>query len=193
MEVASKVIKREEFDPNFINEVEAATDIDVYACYQCGVCSGGCPINFMMDYTPRQIMRMVQMGMRETVLSSTTIWLCSSCNTCFTRCPREIELPEVMASLKSIAIKEGIDAKIKEGPILYKTMVENMEKYGRIHETELYMTFARKTGLKKLLKQLPLGITLFRKGKMKLSPEKIESLDQLKAIIKGIEQVEEEG
>jgi heterodisulfide reductase subunit C len=192
MEVATKVIKRKEFDPSFINDVEAATGIELYACYQCGVCSGGCPSSFMMDYTPRQIMRMVQMGMREKVLSSTTIWLCSSCNTCFTRCPREIDLPEVMASLKSIAIKEGIEAKIMEGPVLYKSMVENMEKYGRIHEAELYMTFARKTGAAKLLKQLPLAITLLRKGKLKLSPEKIKSLDQLKAMIRSIEQLEKE-
>jgi heterodisulfide reductase subunit C len=193
MEITSKVINMEEIDPSFINEVETATGIDVYACYQCGVCSGGCPSSFMMDYTPRQIMRMVQAGMREKVLSSTTIWLCSSCNTCFTRCPREIDLPEVMATLKSMAIKEDVDAKIKEGPVLYKSMVENMKKHGRIHEAELYMTFARKTGVKKLLKQLPMAITLLRKGKLKLLPEKIESLDQLKAMIRGVEQLEKEG
>jgi heterodisulfide reductase subunit C len=116
MEIATRVIRRDELDPSFTREVEAAAGTDIWACYQCSVCSGGCPISFMMDYTPRQIMRMVQLGMRETVLSSATIWLCSSCNTCFTRCPRQIELPEVMATLKSIAIKSGIEAKIREGP-----------------------------------------------------------------------------
>jgi heterodisulfide reductase subunit C len=194
MEVATKVIKRDELDQSFANEVKATTgiDVDLYACYQCGVCSGGCPVNFMMDYTPRQIMRMVQMGMREKVLSSTTIWLCSSCNTCITRCPREIDLPEVMGSLKSIAVKEGIDSKIKEGPVLYKSMVESMKKYGRIHEVGLYTTFARKTGVTKILKQMPFALTLLRKGKLKLFPERIKSLDQLKAIIREIEQLEKE-
>ncbi len=192
MEIATRVIKREELDPSFINEVEEATGIEVYACYQCGVCSGGCPVSFMMDYTPRQIMRMVQMGMREKVLSSTTIWLCSSCNTCFTRCPREIDLPEAMGALKSMAIKEGIDAKIKEGRVLYKSMVESMKKYGRVYVVGLYMTFARKTGVTKMLKQLPFAITLLRKGKLKLLPERIKSLDQLKAMIRSIEKLEKE-
>jgi heterodisulfide reductase subunit C len=192
MATASKVIKREEVDPDFSKIVEKLADTDIYACYQCGVCSGGCPINFMMDYTPRQILRMAQSGIKDKVLSSTTIWLCSSCNTCFTRCPREIELPEVMASLKSLAIKEGIDAKIKEGPALYRSMVENMKRYGRIHETGLYIDFARKTGLSKLTKQMSSGLTLFRKGKIKLRPEKIKSLEQLKAMIKKIEQMEKE-
>lgn len=186
-----EVITREEFDQNFIKGVEEASLVQVYACFQCGVCSGGCPVSFAMDHTPRQIMRMAQLGMREEVLSSATIWLCSSCNTCITRCPREIELPEVMASLKSIAIREGVDAKIREGPSFYKTMVELMEKYGRVHEPELYMKFAQRTGLTKLLKQLPLSINLFRKGKLKLSPEKVESTHQLKTIFKSLEQLKE--
>lgn len=192
MTVESRVIKREEFDPDFSKIVEKLSDADIYACYQCGVCSGGCPVSFMMDYTPRQILRMVQLGMKDKVLSSTTIWLCSSCNTCFTRCPREIELPEVMASLKSIAIKEGIDAKIKEGPALYRSMVENIEKYGRVHEAGLYIDFARKTGLTKLTKQMSSGLALFRRGKLKLRPEKIKSIEQLKAMIKKIGEMEKE-
>lgn len=192
MTVESKVIKREEFDPDFSKIVEKLADTDIYACYQCGVCSGGCPANFVMDYTPRQILRMVQLGMKEKILNSTTIWLCSSCNTCFTRCPREIEIPEVMASLKSIAIKEGIDAKIKEGPALYRSMVENMKKYGRIHESGLYIDFARKTGLTKLTKQMSSGLALFRRGKLKLRPEKIKSIEQLKAMIKKIDEMEKE-
>lgn len=191
MGAVTEVVKIEECDLNFINDVEEAGGRNVYACFQCGTCSGGCPVSFVMDYTPRRIMRMVQLGMREKVLSSATIWLCSSCNTCITRCPREVELPAVMAALKSIAIKEGIDAKIKEGPIFYKTMIENIKKYGRVHETGLFMSFARKTGgLMKVLKELPLGITLLRKGKLKLSPEKIESTDQLKTMFKSIEQLD---
>jgi len=192
METTSRVIRRDECDPSFTREVEAAAGTDIWACYQCSVCSGGCPISFMMDYTPRQIMRMVQLGMRERVLSSATIWLCSSCNTCFTRCPRQIELPEVMATLKSIAIKSGIDAKIREGPAFYESMVESMKKYGRVHETEIFVVFARKTGVTKLLKQLPLGLTLFRKGKLKFKPEKIESVEQLKTMIKAIQDMEKE-
>ncbi len=192
METASKTIRRDELDPSFTREVEAAAGTDVWACYQCSVCSGGCPLSFMMDYTPRQIMRMCQFGMRDKVLSSSTMWLCSSCNTCFTRCPREIEIPEVMASLKSIAIKSGIDAKIKEGPALYKTMVDSMKKYGRIHETGLIIDFARKTGATKLLKMAPLGLNLFRKGKLKFRPEKIESVEQLKTMIKAMQEMEKE-
>jgi len=192
MENPEKTIKREHFDPSFSRFVEEVAGTDIYACYQCGMCSGGCPVSFMMDYTPRQIMRMSQLGMKSDVLASTTIWLCASCNTCFTRCPREIDLPEVMATLKSRAIKEGFPSKIMEGQALYKTMVENMKKYGRVHETEVFVRFASKAGISKLVKQMPLGLTLFRKGKLKLSPEKVKSVEQLKTLIQAVKKVEEE-
>jgi len=189
---AIRTIKREQFDPSFSRFVEEVAGTDIYACYQCGMCSGGCPVSFMMDYTPRQILRMGQLGMKDEVLSSSTIWLCASCNTCFTRCPREIDLPEVMATLKGRAIKEGFPSKIMEGQILYKTMVENMKKYGRVHEAQVFVNFARKAGVNKLIKQLPMGLTLFRKGKLKLSPEKIKSIEQLKALIRSVKQIQEE-
>lgn len=182
-----KPITRGAFDQNFTRSVEEASLAEVYACYQCGVCSGGCPVSFAMDYTPRQIIRMVQLGMMEEVLSSATIWLCSSCNTCFTRCPREIELPEVMASLKSIAISKGIKAKVSGGPALYNTMVELMKKYGRVNETELYMKFAQRTNIMNLFKQMPLAVKLAKKGKLKMLPDKVKSTDQLKKIFKNLE------
>lgn len=191
MAAATRVIKRDECDPVFTQEVEKLAGTDIFACYQCGVCTGGCPVSFMMDHTPRQIIRMTQMGMRDEVLSSSTIWLCSSCNTCFSRCPREVELPEIMASIKSVAIKQKFPGRIIEGPALYKSMVDNMKKYGRIHEAELYVNFARKTGLTKLLKQLPSAFNLLKKRKLKMMPDKIESRDQLKALIEAAKKLEE--
>jgi hypothetical protein len=71
-------------------------------------------------------------------------------------------------------------------------MVESMKKYGRVHEAEIFINFARKTGATKLLKQLPLGLTLFRKGKLKFKPEKIESIEQLKTVIKALQKIEKE-
>lgn len=191
MKATSRLINREQFDSTFSKIVEDAAGTDIYACYQCGMCSGGCPVSFMMDYSPRQIMRMTQLGMKEEVLRSGTIWLCSSCNTCFTRCPRDIDLPEVMATLKSRAIKEEVDAKIPEGAILYRSMVQNMLKYGRVHEAGLFINFARKAGMTKLVSQLPLGLTLFRKGKLKLFPHRIQSKDQLKSLVEAVRRLEE--
>ena len=59
------------------------------------------------SYDPRKIIRMVLLGMKEKVLSSDFIWLCSLCNTCSFICPQNVRFSEVMGVLRAMAIKEG--------------------------------------------------------------------------------------
>ncbi|MFL7807317.1 MAG: 4Fe-4S dicluster domain-containing protein, partial [Anaerolineae bacterium] len=79
-----------ESDIAFLHEVERRSGQNLARCYQCGKCSAGCPIAFEMDYPPHQVIRGVQMGMRDLVLASSTIWLCAACETCSTRCPQDV-------------------------------------------------------------------------------------------------------
>jgi heterodisulfide reductase subunit C len=78
-------------------EVEKIVEA-VSVCYQCGTCSGSCPVAPAggMDYTPRIIMRMIQAGMEDQVLSSQTVWTCAACYSCAVRCPRDIDITDVM-------------------------------------------------------------------------------------------------
>jgi heterodisulfide reductase subunit C len=54
-----------------------------------------------------KIIRMAVLGMRERVLSSDFIWLCSECYTCQERCPQDVKIPEVMTALKNLAVRDG--------------------------------------------------------------------------------------
>ena len=58
-------------------------------CIQCGTCSGSCPVSYYMDNPPRKLFAMIRAGMRDQVLGSDSLWLCTSCYTCTLRCPRE--------------------------------------------------------------------------------------------------------
>jgi heterodisulfide reductase subunit D len=82
-------------------------------CIQCGTCSATCPTAFAMDYSPRQVWRMVQLGLRDEVLKSQTFWLCTTCKACQVRCPRGIDLMDAMISLKKYAF--GQDVNVPEG------------------------------------------------------------------------------
>ncbi|MFC1859972.1 4Fe-4S dicluster domain-containing protein [Chloroflexota bacterium] len=82
---------------------------DVFSCYQCGMCSAGCPIVFAMDLLPNQIVRLVQLGLEEDIAKSKTIWLCASCITCSANCPRGLDLCKVMEALRLISLRENID------------------------------------------------------------------------------------
>ncbi|HPD40168.1 MAG TPA: 4Fe-4S dicluster domain-containing protein, partial [Anaerolineae bacterium] len=79
----------------------------VLQCYQCGTCSGSCPVIEEMQYGPRRILHMIQSGEEERVLSSRDIWFCVSCYSCTNRCPREIPITELMATLRELAVEKG--------------------------------------------------------------------------------------
>lgn len=93
----------------FIKEVENLSGQKILSCYVCGKCSAGCPISFLMDIQPHQIVRLIQLGQEEEVLKSRTIWLCSSCFTCASRCPRGISLTAIMEALRALVLRKGID------------------------------------------------------------------------------------
>jgi len=90
----------------FVRQVEEISGQVLLACNQCGKCSAGCPIVAAMDLLPSQVIRMAQLGMEE-VLESNTIWICASCLTCVTRCPKGVDLPRLMEALRQIALRQG--------------------------------------------------------------------------------------
>jgi ferredoxin len=92
-----------------LSEAENLSGQKILSCYICGKCSAGCPISPMMDIQPHQIIRLIQLGQEEEVLKSGTIWLCSSCFTCASRCPRGINLAAIMEALRALVLRRGID------------------------------------------------------------------------------------
>ena len=99
----------DDLDPQFKYEVtDQPGGENIKNCFACGVCTGGCPVSEIDPaYDPRKIIRMILLGMKERVLSSDFIWLCSLCNTCSFICPQDVRFSEVMAVLRDMAVKEG--------------------------------------------------------------------------------------
>ena len=93
----------------FLGKVEELSGESIYACYQCGKCSAGCPSISEMDIFPSEIIRLVQLGEEKEVLNSKTIWICASCFTCVTRCPKGVDLAKIMESLRQINLRKNVD------------------------------------------------------------------------------------
>lgn len=89
-------------------EALAVAGLSVDACYQCRKCSNGCPLTFAMDLLPDRVIRLALLGQEEEALASNTIWVCSSCETCTTRCPNGIDIAGVMDWLKETAVARGL-------------------------------------------------------------------------------------
>ncbi|MHA1746685.1 MAG: CoB--CoM heterodisulfide reductase subunit C [Promethearchaeota archaeon] len=105
----------EKIQPNIIYSISNAITEEIIkdealkvvrACFQCGTCTGSCPSGRRTAIRTRQIIRRIALGLDE-VLSSDDIWLCSTCYTCYERCPRSIPVTDVIIKLRNLATQRG--------------------------------------------------------------------------------------
>ncbi|MFC1949404.1 4Fe-4S dicluster domain-containing protein [Chloroflexota bacterium] len=148
-------------------------------CYQCFTCSLGCPVATDMDFHPDQIIRMVQMGLKEQVLTSEAIWVCLGCETCVARCPNEINILRVMDTLREIALKEKVVGKEKKIPAFHKSFLYPIKLFGKQYELGLIAYLILKT---MDFGDLGLGIKMILKRKLPFFPSRIKGLKQIKNI-----------
>ncbi len=96
-------------DPHFFREIMMHHGGEkVSLCYQCGVCSGSCPVGKLTNkFKIRNLIHMAHLGMRVELLSSDAIWLCTSCYTCQELCPQGIEVADLILAIRNIAVIEG--------------------------------------------------------------------------------------
>ncbi len=109
---------------------------ELRTCIQCGTCSASCPTAYAMDYTPRQLWKLIQLGLRDEVVNSRTFWLCTTCKACTVRCPRGIDLTETMLMLKRYAVEEELQVPDGIG-ILRETVTTNYNISGDDNATRL--------------------------------------------------------
>ena len=158
-------------------EQEANTSINL--CYQCGKCSAGCPAAFAMDYTPRQIIRLLQLEMMEEALRAGSIWICASCETCSSRCPRGVNIAGIMDALRRAALRRGypVDKKVAA---FNRAFLGGVRSFGRAYEPGLLLNYNFSTG--QLFKDAELGWPMLSRGKLSILPGKIRGREAIKQI-----------
>lgn len=162
-------------DTTLAGLIRRKTGVSVASCYQCGKCAAGCPLAEEMDQPPCRVLRMLQLGTPELdrrALGCYSIWLCLSCQTCFTRCPKEVDLPRVMDVLRSEALARGC-AHPRSRDILafHKSVLGSVRSNGRLHEVGLVRDYKFRTF--HLFQDVGLAPRLFAKGKLHLLPKRI--------------------
>jgi len=114
----ARTIKMGDFDPEFKRVISKVPGIEkIKLCFQCGTCTADCPIaRFSEIYSPRKIMRMTQLGMKDR--------LCAACFTCVDHCPQGVDIAGVVRTLRNMAVKEGII------PDVFRELTTNILKTG---------------------------------------------------------------
>ncbi|NOX43516.1 MAG: 4Fe-4S dicluster domain-containing protein [Gammaproteobacteria bacterium] len=162
----------EKYRNNFLKEVEANVEEGewVKMCMQCGVCSGSCPLGSAWDHPPQELFMMIRAGKREEVLTSDSMWMCTSCYNCVVRCPRGLPITHIMHGLASYALRLGLAPKNQPTRKFAVLFWENLVKTGRVNELKLglnlYFMNGFIEGIKTALGMQKIGLGMWKTKRM---------------------------
>jgi heterodisulfide reductase subunit C len=176
---------------HFLQRMEGETGANIAACYQCERCTNSCPVSAYMDIKPHQVIRYTQLGRREALMTSATIWVCLSCEMCTTYCPNEVRVAELILHLRSLASRSSVQPKEKQLAVFHRTFLEELQRRGRVNEFWLMGALNRKPEVLReklrsgaLKEEIGLGLTLWRKGRLKVIPSRCRAVDEIRKLVR---------
>jgi Fe-S oxidoreductase len=101
-----------------------AERFDLYGCYQCGKCTGGCPVSLKSKLNIRRlVMEEVSGKNADRLIEKQELWDCTTCKTCTLRCPRGMKPMDLVIGMREALIEEG------HVPSSILDALENVYKY----------------------------------------------------------------
>jgi len=175
----------------FLKQVEVIPGGErIKRCIQCGTCTGSCPVSHAMDISPRQLIALFRAGEIETIMKSRSIWICASCYACTTRCPAGIRITDIVYALKRTAMEKSYQTGAHHVQVLAGLFVNNLMKYGRLHEGTLIRRYYTKTGMFRLFGLLPLVKKMYMTKRLAPFPVRIKGHRSLSRIIRKAQEIE---
>ena len=191
----------EKYRNNFLKEVEERVEDGhwVKMCMQCGVCAGSCPLGNAWEHTPQKIFMMIRAGKREEVLSSDSMWMCTSCYNCIVRCPRQLPITHIMHGLAHYANRLGMVPKGQPTQEIAKIFWNNLVKTGRVNELKFSLSMYFKDGfvqgIKNALSMQSIGLGLVKAGRLNpmelFGGHKCKDSDAIKKMIAKAREIED--
>jgi quinone-modifying oxidoreductase subunit QmoC len=191
----------EKYRSNFLKEVEANVEEGewVKMCMQCGVCSGSCPLGKHWEHPPQEIFMMIRAGKREEVLSSDSMWMCTSCYNCISRCPRGLPITHIMHGLAVYSKRLGLTQKKQPTAEFSQIFWDNLMKKGRVNELKLGLSMYFKDGfgqgVKNAMANQKLGQNMMKAKRMNamefFGGHSVKDLSGFHKIVKKAQEIEE--
>ena len=101
------------------SEMNFAEKFELYGCFQCGKCTGGCPVSLKSKLNIRRLMIEGILGKTlDRIAEREELWDCTTCKTCTIRCPRGLKPMDLVIGMRGTLVEEGH---------IPKTIIEAME------------------------------------------------------------------
>lgn len=114
------------------------------SCYQCGLCTAACPWNRVRKFSIRELVHQAQLGVLD--FENDDIWICTGCRACSIRCPRNLEMVDMMRALRRVIVEVGAG----KVPNSLRLVAKNLSGVGNPfgEPTEKRMDWAKGLGVK---------------------------------------------
>jgi heterodisulfide reductase subunit C2 len=142
----SVTISKEKKSDTMITDVEKISGVDVRVCLQCKKCTNGCPVTGLAKMTPSEIIRSLQLNVGDKLFESDLVWMCASCETCFSRCPMKIDMAAVMDALRVIAVKKKAPGYKGNVTKFNRAFLKTVEMFGRTYDIGMIAAYKLGSG-----------------------------------------------
>jgi heterodisulfide reductase subunit C2 len=176
------VISKNKQADNLMIAVQKISGVDVRSCLQCKKCSNGCPVTGMTKVRPAEIIRQLQLNVGDKILDSDLIWMCASCETCFSRCPMQINMAEVLDALRILAVQKKASRQKGNVALFNKSFLKTVKMFGRTYD--IGMIAAYKLGTSSYFQDTDKFPMMLKKGKIALLPSFKADKQYIKRIFK---------
>jgi heterodisulfide reductase subunit C len=135
------LISKEKKAETLMETVEKISGVNISECLQCKKCSNGCAVAGLTKTSPSETIRRLQLNTGDGLLESDLVWMCVSCETCYTRCPMKIDMAAVMDALRNIAIRKKTSAQKENVPVFNKSFLNTVRLFGRTYDLGMIAAF----------------------------------------------------
>ncbi len=167
------------------DEVAELTGVNTARCYQCGKCSAGCPMAAETRLRPHVVMRLVTRDERARLIEDDSFGLCLACEACSARCPNACDPARVIDAVREIGAREAPGAIPARVGAFHRAFLEQVRLNGRMFELGMVMGYKLRTGT--LLQDAASTPGLLARGKLRLSPQRVEAIDEVRRIFERCE------
>jgi hypothetical protein len=101
-----------------------------------------------------------------------------------------IKVTDILYALKRMAMDNNLFPKRFPVYVLSRSFVSLINLFGRSYEIGLLVAFYLRTNPLRLVKMIPLGYRLWRRGRIRILPQRIKQRRQLSAILREAEIME---
>jgi heterodisulfide reductase subunit C len=162
------VISKNKREAELFNAVKEISGVNVAGCLQCKKCTNGCPVARLVAVPPSEIIKRLRLNEGDSILKSDLVWMCASCETCFSRCPMHIDMAAVMDALRVLSSKKNINKQKGNVPLFNKWFLKTVSIFGRTYD--LGMIAAYKIGTSSYFQDADKFPMMLQKRKIALFP-----------------------